>query len=62
MTATHDISDWKNRLLGRRGFLGNSFSAVAGIGLLDLLQREVFATESSTSSLEGWQPGAGQTQ
>ncbi|HET6424605.1 MAG TPA: DUF1501 domain-containing protein [Planctomycetaceae bacterium] len=41
-------------ILSRRGFLGGSFTALAGMGLLDLLQRE-------TSAADAWQPGLGRT-
>ena len=42
-------------ILSRRGFLGGSFTGLAGIGLLDLLQRD------SAGEQPTWQPGAGQT-
>lgn len=42
--------------LDRRGFLGQSLTALAGIGLVDLLRRESLADEKAT-----WQPGVGKT-
>jgi hypothetical protein len=44
-------------LFDRRGLLGGSFTAMAGIGLLDLLQRDSVAVEDAPA----WQPGRGQT-
>ena len=43
-------------IVGRRGFLSGSFTAMAGLGLLDLLQRDGVSAETA-----GWQPGVGQT-
>jgi uncharacterized protein (DUF1501 family) len=40
----------------RRDFLNNAFTALAGIGMLDLLRREGAAADN-----EGWQPGVGVT-
>lgn len=48
-------------LLDRRGFLSGSFTAMAGIGLLDLLQRDGFASEPQSNHAVAWKPGAGQT-
>jgi hypothetical protein len=42
-------------ILDRRGFLGGTFTALAGVGLLDLLLREGWAQESPANS--AWQPG-----
>ena len=53
-------SNWMQTVLGRRGFLGGSFTAMAGIGLFDLLHRDAYASDSSSSSRE-WQPGIQQT-
>lgn len=61
MSVPDNYSSWTNTLLGRRGFLGGSFSAVAGIGLFDLLQREGWSAESPSNSQSGWNPGVGQT-
>ena len=47
---------WLDSIIGRRGFLGGSFTAMAGLGLLYLLQRDGLSAESA-----GWQPGVGQT-
>jgi len=44
-----------NLLLNRRGFLSGSFSALAGIGLLHLLEQDGQGADSS------WLPGKGQT-
>jgi hypothetical protein len=41
--------------LSRRGFLGNVFTGMIGLGLIDLLHR------SSSAASEGWTPGQGQT-
>ncbi len=41
--------------LTRRGFLGDVFNAMAGIGLVDILARDNSAAESA------WRPGSGQT-
>lgn len=48
------------RPLFRREFLGNSFTALAGIGLLDLLRRDGIGAEAGVPSA-AWKPGAGQT-
>ncbi|WP_425613454.1 DUF1501 domain-containing protein [Anatilimnocola sp. NA78] len=45
---------------GRRDFLSGSFSALAGIGLCDLLQRDGLAAEGAAKT-SSWQPGKGQT-
>lgn len=50
------LHTWLDSIVGRRGFLGGSFTAMAGLGLLDLLHREASAAEAT-----GWQPGVGQT-
>lgn len=50
-------SSGMQRILGRRGFLSGSFAGLAGIGLLDLLQRDSRAAGTS----EAWKPGQGQT-
>jgi uncharacterized protein (DUF1501 family) len=44
------------RIIDRRGFLGGSFSALAGIGLLDLMHRDGRARDE-----QPWVPGVGQT-
>ncbi len=51
MSINHPIPD----SISRRGFLGNVFTAVAGLGLADLLARDVGAADSA------WQPGRGIT-
>ncbi len=43
-------------ILNRRGFLGGSFTAMAGLGLLDLLRRDGMSAEA-----DAWQPGVGKT-
>lgn len=43
-------------ILSRRGFLGGSFTAMAGLGLFNLLQRDGLSAES-----ESWQPGVAKT-
>jgi hypothetical protein len=40
----------------RRDFLNNAFTALAGIGMIDLLRREGRAAEN-----DAWQPGVGET-
>jgi hypothetical protein len=47
-------------VLDRRGFLSGSFTALAGIGLLDLLQRDGLAADPTRNSA-AWKPGLGQT-
>ena len=42
-------------VLGRRGFLGNVFSGLAGVGIASLLGRE------SHAAFPGWRPEAGIT-
>jgi len=44
----------------RRDFLSDSFTALAGIGLLSLIQRDGVAAET-TSNNSAWKPGIGQT-
>jgi hypothetical protein len=48
-------------LLSRRGFLANSFTALAGIGLFELLNRTSFAGDRSSPDAAPWQPGQGVT-
>lgn len=43
----------------RREFLNDTFTALAGIGLLDLLRRDGLADD--TAEQEAWRPGVGQT-
>jgi hypothetical protein len=46
-----------DRILGRRGFLGELGTGLAGIGLLGLLSKDVQAQEAPA-----WRPGTGSTQ
>ena len=46
-------------LLSRRGLLGGAFSALAGVGLLDLMARD--GRGATPGAIEGWQPGVGVT-
>ena len=46
-------------ILGRRGMLAGSFSALAGIGLLDLLKRDGAAGQGGAPS--PWRPERGET-
>jgi hypothetical protein len=48
-------------ILGRRGMLANSFSALAGIGLLDLWLRDAQAERPTPSEPGEWRPERGQT-
>lgn len=48
------------RLVSRRGFLDNAYTALVGIGLLHLLGRDLTASESATADA-AWQPGIGRT-
>lgn len=48
-------------ILGRRGMLAGSYSALAGIGLLDLLGRDGFAEEPAGANKSGWRPERGET-
>lgn len=48
-------------LLSRRGMLAGSFTGLAGIGLLSLLQRQGVASEQSTSPPAAWHPERGET-
>ena len=45
----------------RRELLGNAYTGLAGIGLLNLLSRESRSAESKATAA-GWQPGRGLTQ
>lgn len=47
--------------ISRRGLLNNAFTALAGIGLMDLLPRHSVAASVSPISNSVWQPGLGQT-
>lgn len=46
-------------LPSRRDWLSNSFTALASIGLWDLLNRPAIAVERSAPGKDGWQPGIG---
>jgi len=46
-----------HRLYSRRGFLGDVYTGLAGIGLTSLLSDEVFAAEDRSSNR--WEPGRG---
>ncbi|ADB18150.1 protein of unknown function DUF1501 [Pirellula staleyi DSM 6068] len=46
--------------LSRRGFLGSTITGMAGIGLLDLLGRDLRASELGTD-VSTWSPGGGKT-
>lgn len=48
-------------ILSRRGLLGRSVSALAGIGLLDLLHREIDAEDRAESNNSHWKPERGET-
>ncbi len=49
-------------VLSRRGFLGHVSSAMAGIGLTDLLARDLFAENAAQdASSPAWLPGRGRT-
>jgi uncharacterized protein (DUF1501 family) len=50
-----------NPILDRRGFLGGSFTALAGLGLLDLLRRDGIAAEAASADASNWRPGQGTT-
>ncbi len=51
-----------NPILTRRGLLDNSFSALAGIGLLDLVLRDdTVRAADAKKSTDAWQPGVGCT-
>jgi uncharacterized protein (DUF1501 family) len=43
--------------VSRRGWLSNVFTALAGVGFLDLLQREGWADDISAEKKIAWQPG-----
>jgi hypothetical protein len=45
----------------RRGLLDHSFSALAGIGLAELLGREAVSADQSANAAAVWRPGSGQT-
>ncbi|WP_238397432.1 DUF1501 domain-containing protein [Anatilimnocola aggregata] len=45
----------------RRSFLSGSFAALAGMGLIDLMQRDGLTAEATTRGAKNWQPGLGQT-
>jgi hypothetical protein len=45
----------------RRAFLSDSFSALAGIGLLDLLRRDALAADATSSGKSAWRPECGET-
>ena len=47
-------------VLDRRGWLGDAFTALAGIGLADLWQRELQADDGRSANV-AWQPGKGET-
>jgi hypothetical protein len=48
-------------ILDRRGMLAGSFSALAGIGLMDLLGRDGHAAEPAAHEKSVWRPERGQT-
>ena len=48
-------------ILSRRGLLGRSVSALAGIGLLDLLHRDTRAEDRAESNNASWKPEQGET-
>ena len=48
-------------ILSRRGMLANSFSALAGIGLFDLLKRDGLAADPNSTGASAWRPERGET-
>jgi hypothetical protein len=49
MTASNDLVDVaREQILSRRGFLSNSFSGLAGVGLANLLSRDSFGAATVT--------------
>lgn len=48
-------------ILGRRGFLGSMLTAMAGLGVFDLLRREGLAADPATPGSQAWIPGSGAT-
>jgi hypothetical protein len=59
------IPSWEHRVLSRRGFLSDTYTGLAGIGLASLLMSETrgddASAEGSSSSSPVWEPGRGRT-
>ena len=53
----------REQILSRRGFLSNSFSGLAGIGLAGLVGRDLLgASTTAETSIAAWKPGTGLPQ
>ena len=61
MTSSGFHSDLFQPLLNRRGLLNGSFTALAGVGLLNLIQRDADANENAPAKGDAWTPGLAQT-
>ena len=58
-STQQQIRNLVGNVVSRRGFLGNIYSGLAGIGLANLLSNDLLALEKNSS--EEWRPGQGMT-
>jgi len=57
----HQLSKLQSALFARRGFLNDSYRALMGIGLMQLLQRDTEAAKPAADKEQTWKPGLGLT-
>lgn len=59
MSTSHSVKFAHEQILSRRGFLSNSFSGLAGIGLASLIAGESLTIAAEQTIATAWKPGNG---